>query len=297
MMWRMLVGRAVVMQLMKALLPFFMVLLNACSSIPPSQETILVAPAEVNYKVELTLAKLNEYLASGKLSKAERVRFLYDRGVLYDSVGLKTLARIDFHQALKLQPNFVDAYNFLGIYYTQDQAFGRAFEAFDAVLELQPTYQYVYLNRGLASYYNDRFELATKDFYRFYKMNPKDGYRILWLYIVAAETNEVMARQQLIQQRADLDDAHWDAKLVDLILGKIDYQQLFIDSSIQLTYRNQMAERMCEVYFYAGKLAQIQGNHHRAMDYFKLALSTNVHDFVEHRYARLELQKSMKALR
>ncbi|MBL6734861.1 MAG: lipoprotein NlpI [Shewanellaceae bacterium] len=285
------------MQSMKALLPIVVLILSACSSIPSSQQTILVAPAEVNYRVELTLAKLNEYLASGKLSQAERVRFLYDRGVLYDSVGLKTLARIDFHHALKLQPNFVDAYNFLGIYYTQDQAFGRAFEAFDTVLELQPTYQYVYLNRGLASYYNDRFDLAAKDFNHFYELNPKDGYRILWLYIVAAATDEVLARQQLIEQRAQLDDAHWDAQLIDLVLGKIDYQQLFVVSSIQLTYRNEMAERMCEVYFYAGKVAQIQGDHHRAMDYFKLALSTNVHDFVEHRYARLELQKSLSALR
>ena len=95
----------------------------ACANTEPQHHvTMLVAPAEVNYRVELTLAKLNEYLSTQKLTPEQRARFLYDRGVLYDSVGLKTLARIDFHRALKIQPTFADAYNFLGIYYTQDQA-------------------------------------------------------------------------------------------------------------------------------------------------------------------------------
>ena len=275
-----------------------LLLVSACASKQSSDSirTMLVAPAEVNYKVELTLAKLNEYLNTTQLTREQRAQFLYDRGVLYDSVGLKTLARIDFHQALKLQPTLADAYNFLGIYYTQDQAYSRAFEAFDAVLELQPNYEYAYLNRGLASYYNDRNDLAVRDLRKFYQINQKDGYRIIWLYLAQSKVDEKSAMEKFKQRRGELNDNHWDAKLIDLMLGKLTQEQMFIESAQRLTYRNEMAERMCEVYFYTGKMEQIKGKHLLALDYFKLALSTNVYDFVEHRYSRLELYKSLMAL-
>tara|TARA_B100001094_G_scaffold333368_1_gene411145 strand:- start:1863 stop:2723 length:861 start_codon:yes stop_codon:yes gene_type:complete len=275
---------------------FIVVSLMGCSSTQQHQTMLLVTPAEINYRVELTLAKLNEYLNTRSLTLQQKARLLYDRGVLYDSVGLKTLARIDFHQALKIQPTLADAYNFLGIYYTQDQAYRRAFEAFDAALELQPDYQYVYLNRGLASYYNRRYEMALSDLESFYKLNPQDGYRILWVYIAQSQQDPVQARQQLQTLRQNLDDHQWDSKLIDLMLGKISKNEIFIQSSMQLTYRNEMAERMCEVYFYMGKQAQIDQDHLAAIDYFKLALATNVYDFVEHRYARLELYRSYNAL-
>lgn len=275
-----------------------LLLVSGCASqnSGTSVRTMLVAPAEVNYKVELTLAKLSEYLQSPQLTGAQRAQFLYDRGVLYDSVGLKTLARIDFHRALKLQPTLADAYNFLGIYYTQDQAYGRAFEAFDAVLELQPEYEYAYLNRGLASYYNDRNDLALRDLRKFYDLNQQDGYRVIWLYFAQAQTDKKLAKDNLILHRSQLNDNHWDAKLIDLMLGKLTQEQIFVASTQGLRYRNEMAERMCEVYFYTGKMAQIEGRHMLALDYFKLALSTNVYDFVEHRYSRLELYRSLVAL-
>ena len=50
-----------------------------------------------------------------------------------------------------------------------------------------------------------------------------------------------------------------------------------------------MTERLCEAYFYLGKYNQTLGYRGSAANFFKLALSTNVYEFVEHRYAKLEL--------
>ena len=50
-----------------------------------------------------------------------------------------------------------------------------------------------------------------------------------------------------------------------------------------------LTERLCEAYFYLGKYSQIQGDVNAAINFFKLTLSTNVYEFVEHRYAKLEL--------
>ncbi len=46
-----------------------------------------------------------------------------------------------------------EVFNYLGIYLTQAGNFDAAYEAFDSVLELDPTYNYAHLNRGIALYY------------------------------------------------------------------------------------------------------------------------------------------------
>ena len=51
----------------------------------------------------------------------------------------------------------------------------------------------------------------------------------------------------------------------------------------------ELAERLCEAYFYLGKLHLAQGKKALAESYFKLSMSNNVYDFIEHRYAMLEL--------
>lgn len=65
-----------------------------------------------------------------------------------DSLGLRALARNDFSQALAIRPDMPEVFNYLGIYLTQAGNFDAAYEAFDSVLELDPTYNYAHLNRG-----------------------------------------------------------------------------------------------------------------------------------------------------
>lgn len=152
------------------------VLLTGCVSTQSDSADngkVMVAPVMPDYKLEVTLARLNEILTSAELTAEQRARFHYDRGVIYDSVGLRILSRIDFHQALKLQPNLADAYNFLGIYYTQEGEFDSAYEAFDAVLELAPNYDYAFLNRGIALYYGQRNQLAVADMEAFSTVTSK----------------------------------------------------------------------------------------------------------------------------
>ena len=270
-------------------------LMSGCASIPfgtktnDADEKIIIAPLLPEYKKEIALAKLNEILGSAEINTEQRARFLYERGVIYDSVGLRLLARIDFHQALKLQPNLADAFNFIGIYYTQEGEFENAYESFDGVLELAPEYDYAYLNRGIALYYGERYELAEKDLQKFYSLQPNDGYRALWLYIIESKLNPVLAKEQLAKNRANLNNDLWGTKIVDFFLGKLTKEQLFDDAKIGLKTPKEYAERLCELYFYLAKLNMIEGHYDDAANYLRLALATNIYDFVEHRYARQEL--------
>lgn len=52
-----------------------------------------------------------------------------------------------------------------------------------------------------------------------------------------------------------------------------------------------LAERLCEVYFYLAKWHESQQQPEQALSYYKQVLATNVYEFVEHRYARLEMAR------
>lgn len=272
--------------------------LSGCALSPlESQQldAIKVAPVPASYKEEVTLAKLTDILSSMELTPEQRARFLYDRGVSYDRLGMRILSRIDFIQALKLQPNLADAYNFLGIYYTQENEYESAYEAFDAVLELSPDYDYAYLNRGISLYYGQRTELALLDMRTFYNLDKSDGYRVLWLYLVERENDEKAAIAKMADHRIKLNSDTWSSALVDYYLGLKSEAAVFALAKKGLKQPDEYAERLCEAYFYMAKRAQQLGNHTQAATYFKLALATNVYDFVEHRYARLELERGVAA--
>ncbi|WP_445773648.1 lipoprotein NlpI [Shewanella sp.] len=270
-------------------------LLSGCATTQNvAEETagqMIVAPVMPDYKMEVTLAKLNEILATMELTDEQRARFHYDRGVIYDSVGLRLLARIDFHQAIKLQPDLADAYNFLGIYYTQEGEFDSAYEAFDGVLELSPGYDYAYLNRGIALYYGERYQLAVEDMQAFLARDPSDGYRVLWLYLMSSAVDKNQALADLALQRQQLNNDDWASVLVDFYLGKLNQEQVFTAAKVGLTQPKEYAERLCEAYFYLAKQAASNGQYQQAANFYRLTLATNIYDFVEHRYARIELAK------
>ncbi|GGP80495.1 lipoprotein NlpI [Shewanella ulleungensis] len=270
-------------------------LLSGCAATQSSSENVtgqmIVAPVMPDYKMEVTLAKLNEILATMELTDEQRARFHYDRGVIYDSVGLRLLGRIDFHQAIKLQPDLADAYNFLGIYYTQEGEFDSAYEAFDGVLELSPGYDYAYLNRGIALYYGERYQLAVEDMQAFLARDPSDGYRVLWLYLMSSAVDKNQALADLMLQRQQLKNEDWASVLVDFYLGKITQEQVFAAAKVGLSQPKEYAERLCEAYFYLAKQAAANGQYQQAANFYRLTLATNIYDFVEHRYARIELAK------
>ncbi len=100
-------------------------------------------PLQPTLQQEVILARMEQILASRALTDDERAQLLYERGVLYDSLGLRApTARNDFSQALAIRPDMPEVFNCLGIYLTQAGNFDAAYEAFDSVLELDPTYNY-----------------------------------------------------------------------------------------------------------------------------------------------------------
>ena len=252
-------------------------------------QLVIAEPLAINIKSEIAIARLSEVINRVKITDEQRAQLHYDRGVLYDSVGLRSLARLDFTRALQLKPDLIDAYNFLGIHFTQLKEFSQAYEKFDSVLELDPDHEYAHLNRGIALYYGDRPELAAQDFNDFHHKQSDDPYRLLWLYLAESELDPVAAIQKLKQRAKLVSDSTWAKQIIYLYLGEITAEQFISEITHNVSSNKALTDRLCEGYFYLGKYNQRIGYFGSAVNFFKLSLSTNVYEFVEHRYARLEL--------
>jgi lipoprotein NlpI len=253
------------------------------------KQVVIAEPLAINFKSEIAIARYSEILNRVKISDEQKAQLLYDRGVAYDSVGLRSLARFDFTQALQLQPTLTDAYNFLGIHLTQLKEFTQAYEKFDSVLELSPGHEYAHLNRGIALYYGDRPALAAQDFTNFHYKQSDDPYRLLWLYLAEHEIDSKLAKQNLRKRAELVDDRTWAKQVIYLFLDDISQKDFVNDLTMNLASTKALTDRLCEAYFYLGKYNQNQKNFSVAENFFKLSLSTNVYEFIEHRYARLEL--------
>ena len=246
--------------------------LAGCSNTSWRKSEVLAVPLQPTLQQEVILARMEQILASRALTDDERAQLLYERGVLYDSLGLRALARNDFSQALAIRPDMPEVFNYLGIYLTQAGNFDAAYEAFDSVLELDPTYNYAHLNRGIALYYGGRDKLAQDDLLAFYQ-----------------KLDEKQAKEVLKQHFEKSDKEQWGWNIVEFYLGNISEQTLMERLKADATDNTSLAEHLSETNFYLGKYYLSLGDLDSATALFKLAVANNVHNFVEHRYALLEL--------
>lgn len=264
--------------------------LIGCSNYDWRRDEVLAIPLQPTLQQEMILARMEQILASRALTVDERVQLLCERGVLYDSLGLTMLARNDFSQALAHRPDIPEAFNYIGVYLAQAMNFDAAYEAFASALELDPTYNYARLNRGIISYYSCRFTLAQDDLLVFYQDNPNDPFRSLWLYLVDREIDFKKAKMKLNQRYAKAKREQWGWNIVRFYLGNISEKTLMERLKVDVIDNAALAKRLSETNFYLGKYYLSINNKNIAATLFKLAVANNVNNFVEHRYALLELR-------
>ncbi|WP_373528172.1 tetratricopeptide repeat protein [Nostoc sp.] len=95
-----------------------------------------------------------------------------DRGRARYALGYKKEAIEDYNQALKINPNYVHAYNNRGLarYALLDNK--EAIEDYNQALKINPNYSIAYNNRGLARYALLDYKEAIEDYSQALKINP-----------------------------------------------------------------------------------------------------------------------------
>lgn len=283
---------------LKLALLLLCVVLCACVSSQKNNSSmmsglLLSEPEEVNARSQLAIAHYTNTLFQVKMTKLERAEILFQRGIAYDSMGLSSLARMDYSEALKLNPSLAEAYNSIGVHYIQAGLYTRAYEAFDSTLEIEPSYEYALLNRGIALYYGGREQLASQDTLVYLTKDESDPIRWLWHYIAVASIDDEALKAQsvskLVEAREHLSNDNWATSIADYYLGNITETDVIARLVSDVSNSSELNYRLCEAYFYLGKNHARNGNFNKAENYFKLSLSTNVYEYVEHKYARIEL--------
>ncbi|MGC6406348.1 lipoprotein NlpI [Bisgaard Taxon 45] len=279
------------------LFPFWVCCLTACVNNEPiflSKEKVMLAEQHPNEHIEheVMIAHISELLLIKGLKKEERAILHFERGVLYDSLGLWALARYDFDQTLALYPKLAAAFNYLGLYLLLEEDYSTSLDIFNVLFELDPQYEYAFLNRGLNFYYVGRYELAQQDFLQFYQADKSDPYRTLWLYLNELKHKPQEAKHNLAQRAKGLSDEYWGTYLVQYYLGNLSVNALFAQvQQFAQSNRATYAEILTETYFYLAKLKLNLGQLNEAETLFKLAIANQVYNFVEYRFALFELLK------
>jgi tetratricopeptide (TPR) repeat protein len=78
----------------------------------------------------------------------------------------------DFTQAIRLNPNLATAYNNRGLAYYNKNDYDRAIGDFTQAIRLNPNYANAYYNRGLAYYNKNDYDRAIGDFTQAIRLNP-----------------------------------------------------------------------------------------------------------------------------
>ena len=77
-------------------------LLTGCTTVNTSQtraqmeNLLIVEPVPASPRSQLAIARYNQILAQAPLNDEERAQLFYQRGMLYDNLGLSDLAVFDF---------------------------------------------------------------------------------------------------------------------------------------------------------------------------------------------------------
>jgi len=282
-----------------------LLLLTACQTTPQNsndvsvsvtddEEVISVYPiataVQINYQDEVKLLRMNQLIAEqNDLPAEQRARLFYERGVIYDRMGLGAHSRYDFTQAINIDPSFAPAYNSLGLYLLLGQSYDEAFEAFDSALELSGRMHYSYLHRAIGLYQVQRYSLASEDIELFYALDKNDPYRILWRYIINSKIDQKKAFLVLEEAQQLSNDKRYAWSLVDVIADRQSEREFFETVSYGVHTNKELAQRLCEAYFYLAHWHKLSGNLNKAIYYFKLSTATNIHDFIEYKYSLIEL--------
>ncbi len=218
----------------------------------------------------------------------ERISQSHDRAIDYYKRGLYDRAIAEYDQAIKLKPDYANAYYNRGVAYMSKGLYDRAIEDYDTAIRLRPDYAKAYRNRGNAKFYLGRFAAAARDYDQSLNIDPEQIFRVIWLYL-ARERSEENGGQELARNATKVDLSDWPGPVVSMFLGEVAPQQVL--AAAKHPDERKQRERECEAFFYIGQYHLLQGNKGEAAKLFRKALDTGITHFVEYIGAKAELER------
>jgi lipoprotein NlpI len=250
----------------------------------------LVTP--VQREAQARLVALDAQLAGTRLSPKLRVEALKTRGEQLDHLGRLAAARDDFLAALAIDPAAPGVAGALAtnalLRGADEEAVQRATQELAAV----PSDSAARSMRAYAHYFRQAWAPAQDDLTALLasRSEVERSYPQLWLYLAHRQAggdglSAIAAHVPVAAQPA------WPYPVLQHFKG-----QLTLDQALAAA-RDESGKpdpgRLCELHFFAGQKALVDGDLARARSHFQKSIDTGVVEFIEHGLA----QRALEALR
>jgi len=242
----------------------------------------------VQRDAQVRVMVLGEQLGSGRLSPKLRAEALTARGEQLDHLGRMAEAQADFQQALALSPGSAEVLGALAVNAllrrADDEAVGHASAALaTAPSDMAPRY-----TRAYAHYFRQAWGPAQDDLGQILasRSEVERSYAQIWLYLanrraggdgLAAIAKHVPAASQ----------PGWPFAVLQYIKGAGSFDQALVAARDD---GKPDPGKLCELYFYAGQKAVLDGDLRLARQYLQKSLDTGVIEFNEYPMAQRELE-------
>jgi len=234
-----------------------------------------------------TIASLNKMIATGGVSRSEKVERFIQRSLAYSKILHFNEALSDLNQALRLDPAHVEGHYLRAVVYARMERSALAQADFERALRLNPKYLPAILQRGHLYFLNGNYEAAQKEFTLYLKEKPNDLYRALWIYLCEKYMRRDGTVLRFYTENQDLNA--WPGAMVKLYLGDIDLKDLV--DALKKSLKSWRASNRCEAYYYLGQYHYLLGEYQQALAYFQQAVKTRQHDLIEYEFSLVFVDK------
>ncbi len=116
--------------------------------------------------------KVIQYLNEAIRLKPDYLEAYNNRGVAYSNVKQFQRAIEDYNEAIRLKPDYAFALHGRGLAYANLKQYREAIEDFDKAIRLEPNYEGTYYDRGLAYDRLGQFQQAIEDYNEAIRLKP-----------------------------------------------------------------------------------------------------------------------------